>query len=332
MVTSGPGCCFQIVSGVAVVTAPAEIDIGTTSHLRTALLQAASDGHATVVVDMRHTRLCDSAGLNLLVRVHKRTLAKSGELRLVLPADAAARRIFAVTGIDRVIPHFASLPEALAADVRACEHCGAVFVPQREHARFCNASCRAEWNREHLGDPAAEASALQWSVTAMTEVTGRLAGMSVQDRPRALAAAGEAVWWITMVDATLVRHHPEIREAALVARGSAERPLIDGTLAGLRFVRNRIGREARLEELIGFEVPAAGRGRITGWAWRPVPEPAIVSLSPRQQMWEMARYRAYRSHLGGHTIGETFGRAVAFLTLAGSNAARAPDGSIGARR
>jgi anti-sigma B factor antagonist len=244
MVISGSGCRFQVVSGVAVVTAPAEIDIASASHLRTALLQAAIDGHATVVVDMTHTQLCDSAGLNLLVRVHKRSLAKGGELRLVLHDGTAVRRIFAVTGIDRVIPHFVSLPDALVADTRACEQCDAVFVPQREHARFCSASCRADWNREHLGDPAVEASALQWSLTAMSEATGRLAGMSVQDRPRALAVAGEAVWWITMVDATLVRHHPEIWEAALVARGLAERRLIDGTLAGLRFVRNRIGREA----------------------------------------------------------------------------------------
>jgi hypothetical protein len=282
-------------------------------------------------VDMRHTELCDSAGLNLLVRVHKRTLAKGGELRLVLHDGAAVRRIFAVTGIDRVIPLFASLPEALVADTRACEQCGVVFVPQREHARFCSASCRAEWNRAHLGDPAVEASALQWSLTAMTEATGRLAAMSVQDRPRALAAAGEAVWWITMVDATLVRHHPQIWEAALVARGPAERRLIDGTLAGLRFVRNRIGREAGLEELIGCEVPATGRGRITGWAWRPVPEPAIVSLPRRRQLWEMARHRAYVSHLAGNAIGETFERAAAFLTLAGANAACASDSSIGTR-
>jgi anti-sigma B factor antagonist len=331
MVISGSGCHFQVVGGVAVVIAPAEIDIATASHLRTALLQAAIDGHATVVVDMRHTQLCDSAGLNLLVRVHKRTLAKGGQLRLVLDDGAAVRRIFAVTGVDRVIPHFASLPEALAADTRTCEQCGTVFVPQREHARFCSASCRAAWNREHLGDPAVEASALQWSLTAMSEAAGRLGATSVQDRPGTLAAAGEAVWWITMVDATLVRHHPETCEAALVARGPAERRLIDGTLAGLRFVRNRIGREGGLEELIGFEIPATGCGRVTDWAWRPVPEPALVSLPRRRQLWEMARYRAYRSHLAGHTIGETFGRAVAFLTPTGANAACSPH-SLGARR
>ncbi len=325
-------CRCQVTSGVAVVTAPAEIDMGTVTHLRTAPLQAAIGGHPTVVVDMTQTRLCDSAGLNLLVRVHKRTLARGGELRLVVPVGAVVRHIFAVTGIDRVIPHFSSLQEALVADTRNCEQCRTVFVPQREHARFCSAGCRAGWNREHLGDPAVEASALQWSITAMGEAAERLPKMRVQDQPRALAAVGEAVWWITMVDATLVRHHPQVYEAALAARGPAEQRLIDATLAGLRFVRDRIGREAGLEELIRSEIPAAGRGRITGWAWRPVREPVLVSVPPRGQAWEMACYRAYRSHLVSHTIGETFERAVAFLTLTGANAAYAADDSTGTRR
>ncbi len=34
----------------------------------------------------------------------------------------------------------------------------------------------------------------------------------------------------------------------------------------------------------------------------------------------MARYRAYQAHLAGHTIGETFRQAVAFLTLTGAAA------------
>lgn len=326
------GCRYQVTSGVAVVTAPAEIDIGTVTHLRTALLQAAIGGHPTVVVDLTQTRLCDSAGLNLLVRVHKRALAKGAEFRLVVPAVAVVSHIFAVTGIDRVIPHFPSLEEALVADTRHCEQCLSVFVPQREHARFCSATCRAAWNREHLGDPAVEASALQWSLTAMNEASDRLPEMRVRDQPRALAAVGEAVWWITMVDATLVRHHPEVYEAALVARGPAEQRLIEATLAGLRFVRNRIGREHGLEELIRSEVQATGRGRITGWAWRPVPEPVLGSLARRSQTWEMARYRAYRSHLAGRIIGETFERAVAFLTLTGANAAYVTEDGTGARR
>ena len=61
--------------------------------------------------------------------------------------------------------------------------------------------------------------------------------------------------------------------------------------------------------------PGADRG-VTAWTWRPVPEPDLGSLPPRGQAWEMTRYRAYQAQLAGHTIGETFGEAAAFLKLA----------------
>jgi hypothetical protein len=220
------------------------------------------------------------------------------------------------------------------ADIRNCEQCGTSFVPRREHARFCSARCRAAWNREHTGDLKAGASALVWSVTAMSDTTERLSRVRAADRPRAFTVIGEAVWWVTMVDATLVRHHPDVYDAVMARQPPAERRLIEGTLAGLRFVRNRIGDEADLGEFIepGVPGPGAGEGRITNWAWQPVPEPALASLSPRGQAWEMTRYQAYQAQLVGHTIGETFGRAAGFLKLAAANEPSITDASAQAAR
>jgi anti-sigma B factor antagonist len=97
-----------------VVTAPAEIDVTTAEQLRAVLLHAADRGHATIVVDMTPARFCDSAGLTVLVRAHKRAVAEGGELRLIIAAGGAVARIFAITRLDLVIPLFASLDEALA--------------------------------------------------------------------------------------------------------------------------------------------------------------------------------------------------------------------------
>jgi len=345
---------FQTVGGMPVVIAPDEIDMTTAGQLRAILFEWHTRGHATVVVDMTGTQFCDSAGLRELVRAHKRARAEGGELRLVLPADGAVPRIITFTGLDHLIPHFDALEQALAqastatgrprrrgprrgspagpagspaegleqgavADSRRCEQCGTVFVPQREHARFCSADCRAAWNREHMGDPSVEASALAWSLTAMSEATGRLAGVKAWDRPRAFAAIGEAVWWITMVDATLVRHHPGIYDAARATQGPAQ-GLVDQTLAGLRFVRNWMGRDGGLGEVIETGGMGADNRRITRWTWKPAPEPVLASFPPRGQAWEMSRYRAYQACLVGHTIGQTLGRAVTFLTLTGANA------------
>jgi anti-sigma B factor antagonist len=356
---------FQMISGVPVVTAPAEIDTTTAGELRAILFEWHSRGHTTVVVDLTGTRFCDSAGLRELARAHKRAVAYGGGLRLVILADGAFLRVFTVIGLDGIIPHFATLEQALAEvpaaairprrrdharglaaapasppahlqedggladESRRCEQCGAVFVPVREHARFCTSDCRAAWNRGHLGDPAVEASALTWSVAAMSEASARLPAVKVRDQRQALAAIGEAVWWITMIDATLVRHHPGAYDTVMAARTSAERRRISETLAGLRFVRNWISRAAGLDEVVET---GAGTGPITRWTWKPVPEPALGWLPARAQAWERARYRAYQARLAGDTIGKTFGQAVTFLTLTGADAASSTDTSQHAPR
>jgi anti-sigma B factor antagonist len=104
---------FEVVNGVPVVTAPEEIDITSAQGLRSALLDAAAHGHGTLVVDMTRTQFCDSSGLHTLLAAHKRAQAATGELLLVISATPVLR-VFALTGIDRVIPNFTSLDQALA--------------------------------------------------------------------------------------------------------------------------------------------------------------------------------------------------------------------------
>jgi anti-anti-sigma factor len=108
-----PSFPVELVDGVPVVAAPEEIDITNAAGLRAALLQAAAPGNGTLVVDMSRTQFCDSAALNVLVRAHKRAQAEGDEVLLVIAA-VTVLRIFAVTGIDHLIPTFPSLQEALA--------------------------------------------------------------------------------------------------------------------------------------------------------------------------------------------------------------------------
>jgi hypothetical protein len=157
----------------------------------------------------------------------------------------------------------------------------------------------------------------------MSDTTALLPLVRAADRPRAFAVIGEAVWWVTIVDATLVRHHPEAYDGVMAARAPAECRLIEGTLCGLRFVRNQIGQGISIAEFIdpGASGPATDDGQVTGWAWMPVSAPALTSLPSRSQSWEMTRYRAYQVELAGHTVGETFGRAAEFLRLAAADVA-----------
>ena len=106
-------CPVELISGVPVVTAPEEIDITNAPELRSALMEAAAHGPGALVVDMTRTQFCDSSGLHTLLAAHKRAQAKGGELVVAISATHVLR-IFAITGIDRMIPNFTSLDEALA--------------------------------------------------------------------------------------------------------------------------------------------------------------------------------------------------------------------------
>src|ERR1700728_1308663 len=222
------------------------------------------------------------------------------------------------------------------AETRQCERCGMEFMPKREHARFCSARCRVAWNRENWnlvnrdqqkwgsenwddGDrrPGTEPSALGWALVAMRDTTDRLGKARASDRAQAFAVIGEAVWWVTIVDATLVRYYPDEYDHALAGLAAAQRLATETTFGGLRFVRNRMGYYA---DHADFIEPHAGSGDgsdapITDWTWRPLPPPAVATLPPRGQEWELSRYQAYRDLLAGHSIGETFDRTSAFLNL-----------------
>ena len=102
----------ELIGGVPVVAAPEEIDITNAPDLRSALLAAAANRPGRVVADMTRTRFCDSSGLHTLLAAHKRAQAEGGELLLVIPS-AAVLRVFALTAIDRMIPNFTSLDDAL---------------------------------------------------------------------------------------------------------------------------------------------------------------------------------------------------------------------------
>ena len=110
-----------MIDGVAVVSAPAEIDIVNAEQLRTVLRDAGRRGRATVVVDMTGTRFCDSEGFSVLVGAHKWALAEGGGLRLVIPAGSPVLRVFRVIGLGRFIPRFGSLEQALDPEPAAAD-------------------------------------------------------------------------------------------------------------------------------------------------------------------------------------------------------------------
>ena len=152
----------------------------------------------------------------------------------------------------------------------------------------------------------------------------RLAGLATAGREQAEAVVGEAVWQITIVDATLVRYHHEVYDAVLAGQPAPGRRVTEGMMAGLRFVRNQLARAAGRDALIGPPPggPAAGNGT---WTWQPVPPSAADALRSRGRAWEMSRYHAYQEFLAGHPVAATLSRAARFVRLAAARLSAVTD-------
>jgi len=199
--------------------------------------------------------------------------------------------------------------------IRECDQCAGLFAPRREHARFCSARCRVAWNRLNTGAPGTGDDVLDWSVTALRDTTDRLLQARSLDRTACYALISEAVWWCTMVDATMVRYHPDAYATTAARRDAADRRAIEDTFGGLRFARNRMGIKAAPED---FLRPAAGfSGRlddqVANWTWKHVPEQGLSDLAAQAKEWELARHGAYQAQLAARPVGSTFSLATSFL-------------------
>jgi anti-sigma B factor antagonist len=87
--------------GVVVVALGGEIDVVAVDELRQAVRKAASRSRR-LVIDMTEMTFIDSSGLGVIARAHR----EFGQLReaIVLRSpNAAARRVLAISGIDRLV-------------------------------------------------------------------------------------------------------------------------------------------------------------------------------------------------------------------------------------
>lgn len=102
---------------MAIVTASGDLDMATAPAMRDEL-DKALDARTRVVVDMAEVSFCDCAGASALVRAHYRTRRAGGEL-LVVSAAKPVLKLLQLTGLDRLLPCYDSVPAAIHARSRA---------------------------------------------------------------------------------------------------------------------------------------------------------------------------------------------------------------------
>src|SRR5687767_15028393 len=99
-------------NGTHVVAVRGELDFYTLPELKRTLAQIAGVDAPYVIVDLTHAALVDSTSLSALLETARGLRANGGEL-VVSSRDRSIRKVFAITGVDRLIPMHASLEEAV---------------------------------------------------------------------------------------------------------------------------------------------------------------------------------------------------------------------------
>jgi anti-sigma B factor antagonist len=96
-----------------VISVTGEIDVYTAPTLRERLNELIAEGEYHLVVDMAGVDFLDSTGLGVLVGGLKRARSHDGTLQLVCDQEKILK-VFRITGLTKVFPIHAALPEALA--------------------------------------------------------------------------------------------------------------------------------------------------------------------------------------------------------------------------
>ena len=96
-----------------IVSLPTEIDIANAEAVGEQLRAAFAPGVSVVIADLSSTVFCDASGARQLMMAHKRAVATTRHLLVVIPSSNV-RRVLAILGFDRVLEIYSDLAAALA--------------------------------------------------------------------------------------------------------------------------------------------------------------------------------------------------------------------------
>lgn len=102
------------IEGVAVTRLPVDVDAANAARLRDELAACVPVAGRDLVVDLAQTRYLDSAGIDMLFRLAQRLSERRAALRVVIPPDSMLVRLASVVGLQRAMPVYDSVEEAVA--------------------------------------------------------------------------------------------------------------------------------------------------------------------------------------------------------------------------
>jgi anti-anti-sigma factor len=103
---------------VVVISVTGELDMATAPQLQDHITELLGQGHNRMVFDLAEVSFCDSTGLSVFVRAANNCDETDGNIRLAAP-QRGVLRILQVSGLVEVLPTYATVDEAIAADATA---------------------------------------------------------------------------------------------------------------------------------------------------------------------------------------------------------------------
>jgi anti-anti-sigma factor len=94
------------------IQAYGEIDIANAGEMQRTVDSCVAGGADRLIVDLSGIRFLDSSGLNVLIRTARQF--GPGSIGVVV-SRPSIRKVFALSGIDRIVPIFASVADAMRA-------------------------------------------------------------------------------------------------------------------------------------------------------------------------------------------------------------------------
>ena len=108
----------QHVGSARITRLPDEIDIASCGAAEAELLAALSVP-GLVIADLTGTACCDSAGMRMLLAVHRRARSNGATMRVAVTPCTSVARVMAILGLDRILSVYDSIEDARAhTDVR----------------------------------------------------------------------------------------------------------------------------------------------------------------------------------------------------------------------
>ncbi|MBI2842442.1 MAG: STAS domain-containing protein [Armatimonadetes bacterium] len=101
----------KTLEGIPVIGLSGEVDAYTCSRFRDTMIDVIEEGNANIVVSMKDVEYIDSSGLGTLVGGLKRASEKGGKIAVVC-SSPQIRKVFEITGLEKVFPLFRSERDA----------------------------------------------------------------------------------------------------------------------------------------------------------------------------------------------------------------------------